>query len=198
MALNIFSITCPGACEDAGVLPVLPETICQLAPKLAEIDSLIFFGSGAGPADAAVGADWASIIDNTEALGVKAKYLIGSGQITRPEATTQTVARGQVIITKQTYTLEFEVYEFSEASVYDYLRTLQCGAMKPPIMYGDRGGFLYYKKVAGSTPDKGIDLTGIQVYFDRQRADGSIAKAVIEAKFEALVDPDRCVNPLTL
>lgn len=197
MSLNIFAITCPGACEDAGTLPVLPETICQLPPKLSEIDLLLMKGTAAGPTDAGVANDWTSKIDNTDATGAKFKYLIGSGQITRPEATTQTVARGQVLTTKQTYTLEFEVYEFSDAEVYDYLRTLQCGALKPDIMYADRGGFLYYKKKEGAA-DEGINLTSIAVYFDRPRGDGSIAKAVIEAKWEALIDPDRVANPLTI
>lgn len=197
MALNIFTITCPGACEAAGTLGVLPETICQLAPKLSEIDLLLFQGTDAGPTDASSASDWTGLVDNTDNTGANFKYLIGSGQITRPEATTQTVARGQVLTTKQTYTLEFEVYEFSEASVYDFIRTLQCGALKPKFMYADRGGFLYFKKKA-SAPDEGIVPTSVQAYFDRPRGDGSIAKAVIEIKYEALVDPDRAVNPLTL
>jgi hypothetical protein len=195
---NIFSIVAPAACSGGAlILPILPAIPCQLAPKRSELDLLIFKGSGAGPTDMAITADWASKIDNTDATGVKMKYVIGRGTIGDPEDTVFNAARDETVITDRVRTVVFEVFEISDAVTYDFLRTLQPGVIKPNIYYKSMGNFLYGKKVAAATDD-GIAINSISVTFPKEAGKEAVDKAVITIKFSSTVDPDRVPYPLTL
>lgn len=193
--MNTFAISCPTDCTTGLTLPVLPETYCQLTPKRSEIDLLIFKGADAGPADMSVSANWTGKIDNTDNTGDLMKYLIGKGSVAAPETTIVTVARDEEVITDRVYTLTYEVSELSDASTYAFLRTLQCGSLKPNIYYGRKGGFLYGKL---GTTDDGIEINSIKVDMPKEAGKEAIDKAILTIKWSAITDPDRVVNPLTL
>lgn len=195
---NIFSIVDPATCDaDALTLPALPEELCQLTAKRAEIDLLIFKGTAAGPTSMASGSDWTGKIDNTDATGAAMKYLIGRGSVADPEDTIFAAARDKEIVTDRVFTLLFEVTDISEAEVYDYLRTLQTGVYLPNIYYQSLGGFLYGKVNTGGTDD-GIKIKSCKVRFPKETGKEATDRAFIEIKFSALVDPDRVVSPLSL
>lgn len=193
--MNTFAITCPTDCTTGLTLPVLPETYCQLTPKRSEIDLLIFKGADAGPADMSNGSNWASLIDNTDATGDLMKYLVVKGSVAAAETTVTTVARDQEVITEKAYTLSAELYELSDTATYAFLRTLQCGSLKPNIYYGRKGGFLYGKV---GTTDDGIAIDSITVDMPKEAGKEAIDKAILTIKWSSRTDPDRVVNPLTL
>jgi hypothetical protein len=197
MADNIFAITCPANCESAGTLPVIGDQ-CQLAPVKSEIYALLFMGTDAGPADAAVAGDWAGLIDNTDATGANIKYLIGSGTIAEAAKNTVTVAKQAVMTIDKTFTLVFTVTDLSQAETYDFCRQLECGALKPPFMYADLGGYLYYKKVASTGTDKGVTPLTVDASFTHEAGEQGILKCIITITWKARTNPDRCVFPLTL
>lgn len=193
--MNTFAITCPTDCTTGLTLPILPGTYCQLTPKRSEIDQLIFKGADAGPADMSSALNWASLIDNTDNTGDLMKYLVGKGSVAASEDTIITVARDQEVVTDRVYTLTYEVYELSDAATYAFLRTLQCGSLKPNIYYGRKGGFLYGKQ---GTTDDGIVVNSINVSMPKEAGKEAIDKAIITIKWSATTDPDRVVNPLTI
>lgn len=193
--MNTFAISCPTDCTTGLTLPILPETYCQLTPKRSEIDLLVFKGADAGPADMSSGSNWTGLIDNTDATGDLMKYLIGKGSVAAPETTITTVARDQEVVTDNVYTLTYEVYELSDTATYAFLRTLQCGSLKPNIYYGRKGGFLYGKQ---GTTDDGIEINSITVAMPKEAGKEAIDKAILTIKWSATTDPDRVVNPLTL
>ena len=176
-------------------LPILPETYCQLTAKRSEIDQLIFKGADAGPADMSSALNWATLIDNTDATGDLMKYLIGKGSVAASEDTILTVARDQEIVTDRVYTLTYEITELSDTATYAFLRTLQCGSLKPNIYYGRKGGFLYGKV---GTTDDGIEVNSINVSMPKELGKEAVDKAIITIKWSAMTDPDRVVNPLTI
>lgn len=178
-------------------MPALPEDMCQKAQIDAEIDMILLQGSDAGPTDASSGAAWTSgMIDNTDTTGAKFHYLIGSGTIAAPEATTQTGARGAESVIRRTYTLVFDVFDLSESTTYDFLRTLECGSTLPRLMYTSRGGWLYCKVGASTAADNGITIKSLTVDFIKEKDAGD--KATITIKWDAKTNPDRVTNPLTL
>lgn len=193
--MNTFAISCPTDCTTGLTLPILPETYCQLTPKRSEIDQLIFKGADAGPADMAVGANWTAMLDNTDATGDLMKYLIGKCSIAASEDTIVTVARDQEVVTDRVYTLTYEVTELSDTATYAFLRTLQCGSLKPNIYYGRKGAFLYGKV---GTTDDGIAINSINVAMPKEAGKEAIDKAILTIKWSATTDPDRVVNPLTI
>lgn len=195
---NTFGIVCPAECEDALTLPVLPATLCQLAPKKSEIDVLIFQGTDDGPVAMGTAGDWTGLILNTDATGAKMKYLIGVGSIAEPEETVATVARGKEIVTNKARTLVFTGYELTEDSIYDFVRTLECGSSTNKFFFTDRGGFLYGKKQPTTTPDEGITPDSIKANIVWDAGNESILKYVITIKFSAQTSPDRVINPLVL
>lgn len=156
---------------------------------------LIFKGADAGPADMATGSNWTGLIDNTDSTGDLMKYLVGKGSVTTPEDTIITVARDQEVITDRVYTLNFETTELSDTATYDFLRTLQCGSLKPNIYYASIGGFLYGKK---GTTDDGIVINSIAVSMPKEVGKEAVDKATLVIKWSSTTDPDRVVNPLTL
>lgn len=192
--MNTFAISCPANCA-AATLGVLPETYCQLTPKQAEIDAVLFQGTGDGPADMSVGANWDTLIDNTDATGVAFKYLIGSGTITESEPLITPVARFAEFVSSRLFTLVFTVTELSDTATYDYLRKLQCGSIVPKIFYTSNGGFIYGKT---GTPDEGIQLNDITVSMPKDAGREAVDRAVITMRWYALTDPDRAINPLSL
>lgn len=193
--MNTFSITCPTDCTTGLTLPILPETYCQLTAKRSEIDQLIFKGADAGPADMSSAPNWAPLIDNTDATGALMKYLIGKGSVAASEDTILTVARDQEIVTDRVYTLTYEITELSDTATYAFLRTLQCGSVKPNIYYGRKGAFLYGKV---GTTDDGIEVNSINVSMPKELGKEAVDKAIITIKWSAMTDPDRVVNPLTI
>lgn len=193
--MNTFAISCPTDCTTGLTMPILPATYCQLTPKRSEIDQLIFKGADAGPADMSSALNWATLIDNTDATGDLMKYLIGKGSVAAPEDTIVTVARDQEVISDRVYTLTYEVTELSDTATYAFLRTLQCGSLKPNIYYGRKGGFLYGKN---GTTDDGIEINSISVAMPKEVGKEAIDKAIITIKWSATTDPDRVVNPLTI
>lgn len=193
---NIFSIV-PAASCSTSILPALPATICQLAVALSEIDLIIFKGSAAGPTSMFTGADWASKIDNTEALGVKMKYLIGSGSLGEPEETVVQVSRHKEFVSKKVYPITFEVSELSDPETYDYLRTLETGSVLPNIYFKTMANN-FYGKVNGSGTDDGIEIDSIKVALPLERGKEAYDKAIITIKFSASVSPDRGTYPLAL
>ena len=195
---NTFSIVCPAECEDALILPALPATLCQLAPKLSEIDALIFQGADDGPVAMGTGANWTGLIDNTDTTGDKMKYLIGVGSIAEPEETVATVARGKEIVTRKARTLVFTGYELTDPLIYDFVRTLECGSSTNKFFFTDRGGFLYGKTQPTTTPDEGITPDSIKANIVWDAGNESILKYVITIKFSAQTSPDRVTNPLVL
>lgn len=195
---NIFEITAPETCDPASLdLPVLPEELCQLSAKRAEIDVIIFQGTAAGPADMASSANWTGLIDNTDATGAKMKFLVGRGSKADPEDTVFVAARDKEIVTDRVHTITFEVTDVSEQEVYDFIRTLQTGVYTPKFFYQSLGGYLYGKK-SSSGADEGITPTKVTARFPKETGKEATDRAFIEIKFSALVDPDRVVSPLAL
>lgn len=200
--MNIFSITCPTTCEDAGTLGVLPEDICLLPPTRSEIFLLLMQGTGDGPTDMSDATKWVvssvPLINNTDDTGVKFKYLIGSGSIADPEPVTLVGARNIEYVVEYKYALVFNVFDLSDPLIYEYVRQLQCGALKPKFMYADEGGFLYGKVKPTTTPDEGITPETVTATLPKDGGKDGRNRAVITFKWTAKTDPDRVTNPLTL
>lgn len=193
---NTFGITCPANCA-AATLGALPEDYCQLTPKQSEIDVVIFEGTDGGPASMASGTDWTALLDNTDATGTAAKFLIGSGTIAESEPLVTPVARFAEYVTSRLYTLVFTVFELSDTATYDFLRKLQCGSIVPKIYYQSNGGFIY-GKINAATDDEGIQLNDITVSMPKDAGREATDRAVITMRWYALTDPDRAVSPLAL
>jgi hypothetical protein len=198
MANNIFSITCPDNCSTATISVLPADVSCQLGTSQSEVDMVIFQeDTVTGPTDMSAAADWATLINNTDATGTKMKYLIGSGSVAEPEDTVVTVARGQEILTSRTYTMTFTVFDISTQQVYDFCRKIQCGGVKPKIFFTDLDNLLY-GKVVSTGPDSGIELSSIKVSMPKDAGKEGLNKAVFVFKWLAKTDPDRVANPLTL
>lgn len=201
MANNVFSISCPTSCGAATDRPALPEDMCQTTLKQSEIYLLLIQGTAAGPTDASSGSAWttpSALIDNTDTTGAKFHYLIGRGSLGTAAETIQTGARNAESVTSREFTLTFTVFDIADPLVYDYCRDLQCGSKKPRIMYASEGGWLYCKVGASTAADNGIQTKSVTVSFPKDEGKEAVDRAVITMKWDALTDPDRVVNPLTL
>lgn len=192
-----FSIDCGADCTPLN-LPALPGTTCEVLNP-SEIFALIVEGTAPGPADATLGADWATKIDQADTTGAKMKVLFGVGSIAEPERTSRTTARFKPQTSSVVRVLTFTIYSVADPLVYNFLRTLQCGKSAPRVYAVNMAGNMLYQKMPTTTPDTGIPVLAWDVSFPYDEGREGVERAVVKITFENnLTDPDKAKIPIDL
>jgi hypothetical protein len=179
-------LSCPQDCDTSVLLPAITnEQDCANYPIYnSQLYALYIFPDGSNlpnPWNTAEG--WEGVVQNpvnTPDAPV-GKWLAGFGGI--PESDTQVVMypKRQAKVTKQSFTLEFEVRNLSQAQ-YEFLRALQCGQL----------GFVFWVQTVADRlfgGPTGIIPTYLNVRFIYGIGLDDVEKAIITIKFCADGNP---------
>ncbi|MDZ7876067.1 MAG: hypothetical protein U5L45_00270 [Saprospiraceae bacterium] len=131
--MNKFT-ACPTDCSPL-VLPILDvNQDCFSAESVytSQITDIILMSktNGLGVANtfptAHTAAAWATVIDNTDVTGSKAKRIRVVGTMPAPEVTTVTLPKFKTITKYRTYTLTGAIQQFTQNN-FEFLKNLMCG-----------------------------------------------------------------------
>tara|TARA_R110000851_G_scaffold150931_1_gene291988 strand:- start:271 stop:846 length:576 start_codon:yes stop_codon:yes gene_type:complete len=191
MSDNIFSVSCDIICPD-GTLGAMgaQDQFCNDI-NLSQIQSLIWWHPTLGTPIDNWGVGLSALdfsIDNTDAFDVAQKQVFGIGSVGEPTENEIELGSFQKQKLPSVYPISFKLYTFT-AATYDYLRSVQCGQIKPLIAYTTEGGYIYGK-------DGGITATKWSVEFMQPEGENAVEYFQFNIEFKAKNAPDRLINPL--
>ena len=184
--IDCSALVCGGALGAAGAM----VQGCPANIELSEIDSIILWDSTISAptanwaADAMVIADFD--IDNTDAT--KLNRFFGVGNIGESEDTEITVNNFQTVKTKSRFTLNFAITGYDNAT-YDYFRKIQCGTVKPYLLYTDVAGKMF-GKIDGILP------VAFKVTFPKDEGEEGVKRILLTISWDSKTDPDMKTSPL--
>lgn len=195
MALNTFCNVCPTGCTQT-FLPVLnPNQDCVTPQDLvySQVCGIIFIPcSGATEPtafdDASIATWAANEIDNADATGTKARYLVVEGGIAAAEKTTVELPKRKTKTVSKTWTLAATVRNLGDLN-YAFLKDLEAGCSCFRIMIETVGGRLLSYGVAGI----GVESYDADIVYDAGR--DSFEQGTIEIKYSGCASPDRVCSP---
>lgn len=184
---NEFCVVCPEGCTDP-LLPALATDDCP-KPHLSQIEELFIKPDlASGPTDWELAADWAAVIDNTNATNTKVKRLPVIGGLPAADKTVVELPKGRKMPAERTYKLELRTKDTSDKNVA-FAKALQCGSTNFTFWYATRGLKLYGGQdgIVPSMVDADVILGA---------GDGDYEEIVINIEFRACGDPFSIPNPL--
>lgn len=201
MAAPIVSsfTTCPADCEDDNLLPAIDEIqdCASYEQVKSQIHTLLIMPQVGGVSSTDPFTDFATTptatanaIDNTEALNVKAKLLVGEGGVTSEEVKIPYPLNVDKVI-ERIYTLDMDFKNLSQA-MYAFWQQVQCGNTDLTFYYCSGMGttqWVYGKQ--GGIPPKEMTVSFVKGK-GREDRDSVNLKII----WLATGDPDRRINPL--
>jgi hypothetical protein len=127
-------------------------------------------------------------IDNTNADDTKLKRFPIVGSSAKPEYQKQTTFSFKSVVTLKKRTFEFKIYHV-DSITYDYLRRLECGKVRPNVLFETEGGFI----IGG---DGGMQYDEFELDPVWDEGEDAIEYWICTITVNSKNAPDRVPNPL--
>jgi hypothetical protein len=138
--------------------------------------------------DWTMAADWTAFIDNAEAVGVKAKQLVGVGNVATGAASTRQMPGLKQSKGEAVSTLSFNLKSLPD-SIYTFLNKLRSSSALPYIWLVTVGG-----KMFGSP--SGINLDSMEIPFALAEGADSYEEQVLTMTWKSKSAPLRIATPV--
>jgi len=191
-SINVFGVDCADLdCETAILGAATTITSKCLESDLSQIGGIILWHDAVAPNPSNWGmsmieGDFA--IDNENADDTKQKRFPIVGSSAKPEYTKQTTFGFKQVTTLKKRTITFKLYHVDSVT-YDYLRKLECGKVRPNVLFETEGGYILGK-------DGGIQYDEFELDPIWEEGDSAIEYWEGTLTFNSKNAPDRVPNPL--
>ena len=192
MSENVFSVDCDTLDCDTAILGAATTITSKcLETDLSQIGGVMLWHDTLAPnptnwGNAMVVGDF--VIDNENALDTTLKRFPIVGSSPKPDYTKITTFGFKTVTTLKKRTVTFKLYHVDSVT-YDYLRRLECGKVRPNVLFETEGGYILGK-------DGGIQYDDFELDPVWEEGEDAVEYWECVITFNSKNAPDRVPNPL--